>query len=362
MIILIFQFSSQIPNLQQEWQIVQRVVKDSRASVTAVEEAISQAFLPSLFDNIFDDGNPRRKLATLPVKFAGLAIPNPITSSHSNHKASTLMCSYLIATLRGNVEFHTYEHKEVIQEVKAELTTRNNARHETVLTALASKLSCNDHRTILQGKATGQWLSVLPSLANGTELSAQEFRDALLFRYARSPPDLPSQCDGCLDKFSVRHALSCKKGGLVISRYNEIQDALSDLAFRALFPSAVHDKPRINSSRPAEVKHATEPIPGVKTLRSNRTNEDRGNILIQGCWAHGMDCIIDVRITDVDAKANRSRAPGNDLAQHKREKKKKYLGPCLEQRRHFTPFVVSTDGLLGKEAKTLLKRLSALLS
>jgi hypothetical protein len=31
------------------------------------------------------------------------------------------------------------------------------------------------------------------------------------------------------------------------------------------------------------------------------------------------------------------------------------------QSRHSTPFVVSTDGLVGKEAKTLLKKLSTLL-
>jgi hypothetical protein len=30
--------------------------------------------------------------------------------------------------------------------------------------------------------------------------------------------------------------------------------------------------------------------------------------------------------------------------------------------RHFSPFVASTDGLLGKESRTLLKKLSALLA
>ena len=50
------------------------------------------------------------------------------------------------------------------------------------------------------------------------------------------------------------------------------------------------------------------------------------------------------------------------MASHERAKKKKYLAACLAQRRHFTPFVVSTDGLLGKEAKALLQRLSALLA
>jgi hypothetical protein len=84
--------------------------------------------------------------------------------------------------------------------------------------------------------------------------------------------------------------------------------------------------------------------------------------LVRGLWARGTDCIIDVRITDVDAKSQRSKDPLKVLEAHEREKKKKYLEACLEQRRHFSPFVASTDGLLGKESRTLLKKLSALLA
>jgi hypothetical protein len=73
-------------------------------------------------------------------------------------------------------------------------------------------------------------------------------------------------------------------------------------------------------------------------------------------------CIIDVHVTDVDAKSNRSKAPAKLLAAHEREKQKKYLEARLEQRRHFSPSMVSTDGLLGKEANILLKTLSALLA
>ena len=72
--------------------------------------------------------------------------------------------------------------------------------------------------------------------------------------------------------------------------------------------------------------------------------------------------MIDVRITDVDAKSNRSKEPDKVSLAHEREKKKKHLGACLEQRRHFSPFVVSADGLLGKEAKILLRKLSAMLA
>jgi hypothetical protein len=49
------------------------------------------------------------------------------------------------------------------------------------------------------------------------------------------------------------------------------------------------------------------------------------------------------------------------LEAHEREKKKKHLKACLEQHRHFSPFVASTDGLLGKESQTLHKKLSTLL-
>jgi hypothetical protein len=75
-----------------------------------------------------------------------------------------------------------------------------------------------------------------------------------------------------------------------------------------------------------------------------------------------MDTVVDVRVTDTDAKSYQSKTPAKVLEQHERAKKKKYLQPCLERRKHFTPFVVSADGLKGKEAKTMLKRISALLA
>jgi hypothetical protein len=83
--------------------------------------------------------------------------------------------------------------------------------------------------------------------------------------------------------------------------------------------------------------------------------------IIRGFWKIRTDCIIDIR-TDTDAKSVLSKDPAEVLKTHEREKKRKCLGACLAQRRHFTPFVVSTDGLLDREAKNLLRRLSALLA
>jgi hypothetical protein len=67
-------------------------------------------------------------------------------------------------------------------------------------------------------------------------------------------------------------------------------------------------------------------------------------------------------VTDTDAKSYHHRDPAKVIATQEKEKKQKYLEPCLEQRRHFTPFVCSTDNLLGRKAETFAKQLAAKLA
>jgi hypothetical protein len=72
-------------------------------------------------------------------------------------------------------------------------------------------------------------------------------------------------------------------------------------------------------------------------------------------WNRGTDCIIDVRVTDTDAKSNLSKTPKSKLTKRRKEE----IPPGVPRATsYFHSFVVSTDGLIGKEAKTLLKKLS----
>jgi len=54
--------------------------------------------------------------------------------------------------------------------------------------------------------------------------------------------------------------------------------------------------------------------------------------------------------------------PKKALKRQEKERKEKYCKPCENQRRQFTPFVVSTDGMFGFEARAFLKRLAKLLA
>jgi hypothetical protein len=115
----------------------------------------------------------------------------------------------------------------------------------------------------------------------------------------------------------------------VISRHNEIRDELSYLASKACIPSAVRDEPKIHLSRPAEKKSALDQQALSVTRNLHKTQGvARGDLLVRGFGENGTDCIIAVRVTDTDAKSNRSKDPAKVLTAHEREKKKKYLEAC----------------------------------
>jgi hypothetical protein len=111
------------------------------------------------------------------------------------------------------------------------------------------------------------------------------------------------------------------------------------------------------------VKTSPDKITTQNNDEEAATGEDeRGDLLVRGFWTAGTDCILDVRVTDTVSKSYCKGAPFKVLESQEKEKKRKYLGACLENRRHFTPFVLSVDGLLGREAKTSAKRLAVKLA
>ena len=348
-------------SLQQEWQYVQRVVKNTSNSFTPVEEALHQVFLAALFGDSLSADDSMRRLMALPVKSSGLGLPNPTQTAQTNYSTSVAICSHLLDAFNGSSEFSTVDHTTAVQEAKQAHAASLAATHDAELASVLDLFPAAEKRIILRGKTTGQWLSVHPSSINGTQLSATEFRDALLMRYAHTPGNLPSKCDGCGQKFDLRHALVCKRGGLVTSRHNEITAELRDLALLALPGSAVRFEPRIHLCRATGSSVANDSLSQSSDSAASHSGE-RGDLLIRGLWSRGTDCILDVRVTDTDCKTYCRRDPMKVLDAQERAKKHQYLQACHDQRRDFAPFVVSTDGLLGREAKATLQRLSSLLS
>ena len=69
-----------------------------------------------------------------------------------------------------------------------------------------------------------------------------------------------------------------------------------------------------------------------------------------------------MRAANTNAKSYWEKSPERYLEEAERGKKKMYLEACLQQRRHFSPFIASADGILGVEAMATLKRISSRLA
>ena len=202
-----------------------------------------------------------------------------------------------------------------------------------------------------------------PSTVNRTELGAQEWRDALFLWYALDPPDLSKYCDGCNAKFIICHTLDCKRGGLVTARHNELRDEVSDLAGKAFTLSHVRADPLIFAG--CAVKRLKAKTAGASGSTDQdgapppEATEQKGDILIRDLWQNRTDSIHDMRVVNTDAKSHSTKPPEKCLQEAERGKKRMYLEACLQQRRHFSHFVASVDGLMGVEATATLKRLAS---
>ena len=77
----------------------------------------------------------------------------------------------------------------------------------------------------------------------------QEWRDSVLISYGTKPIELPQNCDGCGDGFSISHTLDCKKDVLTMSCHNYLCDRVSNLDRKDITPTHVHNDLLINPCR-----------------------------------------------------------------------------------------------------------------
>jgi hypothetical protein len=196
------------------------------------------------------------------------------------------------------------------------------------------------------------WLTTMPDRLNGTVLSADEFRDSLRLRFGLVSIGLPDRCYGCGQRLG--HGMTCKKGGLVMLRHNNVAAEWHHLCAQALTPSAVSDEPLIHRGRDGNA--------GANAAGEEEPPELCGDVAAHGFWRGGTTAIFDIRITDTDAPTYRGQDPHKVLAKQEKEKKDKYIGPCLAWGRTFTPLVFSVDGLRGAEASAASEKLASRLS
>ena len=114
--------------------------------------------------------------------------------------------------------YSTEELKRQHQVLKSESV---KSRMESVDSTLPPDLLRSVNQ--LRDKGASSWLTTVSLVDQGLVLNKQEFRDSLRLRYNVPLSDLPSKCV-CGEKYTVSHALSCKKGGFVVQRHDSVRN------------------------------------------------------------------------------------------------------------------------------------------
>ena len=219
---------------------MQRVTPGISNALSLVEKALRENFVPVLFEGL-GEGTLEQGVTHLTVKQAVLALPDPTLTAPEKCTASCVITGHLVAELRGQVEFRMADNSACLREVQTAVWWRIQQRAEAALAAKIARAPVQGAHRLRWAKKTGAWLTVQPSIVNGTELGEQAWRDDLSLRYGLDPPDLPKYCDVCNAKFTICHALNCNRGGLVTARHNELRDGVADLDGKAFTPLHVRN-------------------------------------------------------------------------------------------------------------------------
>ena len=80
--------------------------------------------------------------------------------------------------------------------------------------------------------------------------------------------------------------------------------------------------------------------------------------MIRGLWDRQVDAIIDVKLGDADGDTYKYNPMTALLAMWENIKKDKHGKHCHDQWKMFSPFVLSVDGILGRESLVVISKLS----
>ena len=165
-----------------------------------------------------------RQWMSLPARLGGLGINVPSEIADTYYRNSKTMT-------RGLVEQIVYQHnptdiptsteKPAAVQIRDEKTERETEKVEWLKQQLnPTKLKLYEAIT---EKGASSWLNAMPLREHNFYLDKQTFWDTMHLRYGIPLSRLPAKCV-CDAKFDVEHALTCKRGGFVTIRHNEVRD------------------------------------------------------------------------------------------------------------------------------------------
>ena len=322
------------------------MIPDISALLKRLDQAVDR-LLKVLFDN-YDFNDTERKLWLLPVRMGGLGVSIPSQISDKQYENSKMINEKLTSKVLD--QQRVYEDISIdVNKAKSTIKGNKNKQYEKLLEEITNETVTEENSKALeasQEKGASSWLNALPLKSEGFLLDKQSFRDAIYTRYGIPHKRLPSHCV-CGAKFTIEHALTCKKGGFITSRHNEIRRITADFLNEVCLD--VEEEPLL--------QEITGEVFQAKTAKTEK--EARLDVAARGVWMQGQKLCCDIRVFNPLANCYRKNSLAKMHEKNEKEKKIKYAARVIEvEHGSFTPLVFSCFGGMSRECGAFYRHLA----
>ena len=133
-------------------------------------------------------------------------------------------------------------------------------------------------------KGFSNWLTMLSITERSFELSKQQFWDSVRLSYGWEIANLP-----CESKFDIQHSISCKKGGFVSIRQNDLRDLIARIVSEVC--------------KDTEIEPKLLPLPGEEVHGRTRIDQMRKDWKLEhkGFGIRDQQAFFDIRMFDPNA-------------------------------------------------------------
>ena len=340
-------YSAYTLGLKHKWTYYLRTLPDISGLLQPLERAIAEVLIPSITEH---HCSPlERDLLDLPLRMGGLGLGDPARNADKEYEASVATTRPLVNQIVGQA--HEPPDETEIKSIQRSMRREKDAELRQRQERLKETLPERQQRMmeLATEKGSSNWLSVIPLKDQGYDLNKREFRDAIRLRYDWDIPESPSVCV-CGSRFTVDHAMVCKRGGFIIQRHNELRDLEAELLDMVCYD--------------VEIEPGLQPVTGEELNRgANQATDARLDVHARGFWERQRSAYFDIRVCHPNAASYLDRTPRQIYKQQEDEKKRKYAVRVMDiEQGTFTPLVFSTTGGMGEECYRFHSRLAELLA
>ena len=332
------------------WTFVQRTISSIGHLFTPLENAVRTKLIPAIVGR--DISDLERQIFSLPVRYGGLGIADPSTTSDREYSTSKKVTENLTRLIiQQDQSLENYESEHVTSELLKTLEAVREASFKQRAKEIMTQVDSDTAKLLLnaQEKGVGVWLTALPLTSLGYTLNKEEFRDSIRLRYGWKIPNIPAYCV-CGERNDINHTLTCKTGGYVIFRHNKIRDTNAEFLREACYDVQVE---------PELLSIENKDFCG----KGNNTDRARLDISARGLWGPFQKTMFDVRIFHPNAPSYKNKSIPELYKLHESAKIREYQHRVLQtEKASFTPLVYNTYGGMAPQSLAFHRKLAGLVA